>query len=288
MEIIYISSKFNSSDKINIIQLYQTGKSIKEVAIQFKCALMTIYLILKESNAVRTVSDSLKITGIKKRIKYSNEIIKLFNEGKSVQAISNILKIQRRTINKTLYENGIKHRNRSESMYNRMKHTSVEERCLLTKKANLTIKGTHPIHTEKTIHAMACGRFKNLSTIGTGETQFKEWIDKFGYGNIPQFPIGHYNIDIMIGNLAVEIHNCTTNPIKLPKIKKRIKYLLNSGFHVIYIWITPKKRRFLTISAAIYTVSILKFIESTPSIDSKYWVIRGSGEFVSSGSSDFN
>ena len=65
------------------------------------------------------------------------KLVELYKSGKSVKQLSEIFRINRNVINLRLSGVGITPRNRSQSMYLRMKQTSKEERKRLTTKAHI-------------------------------------------------------------------------------------------------------------------------------------------------------
>lgn len=206
-------------------------------------------------------------------------LVREYLAGKSVKALSQELGIARSGIALRLKDRGITPRNRSESMYNRMKQTSSEERQRLTNAAHEAKRGY--INSPETRHKMALCRNKRT---GMFEKEFISCLSNNGVPVFPQEPFLAYNLDIGCGNVAVEIHKQTGSPLA-GKFLKKLMDCIHAGKNMIYVWINPQKIRF---SDACYDkiVSLVKFINANPPERCKYWVVRGTGELYASGSFD--
>jgi very-short-patch-repair endonuclease len=103
---------------------------------------------------------------------------------------------------------------------------------------------------------------------------------------IPQKAIGPYNVDIAANSVAVECLGGGWHRTK--RHGHRLRYLLNSGWDVLYIWIRPTIGIPLTQHATEDIISFTEFRDRNPTAPSRYRVIRGSGEFITEGNLNSN
>jgi hypothetical protein len=206
-------------------------------------------------------------------------IVSEYLAGKSVKALAEELHVARRAIGLRLKNSGITPRNRSESMYNRMNHTSPEERKRLAEAANKAKRGKP--NTPEMLHKRALARKR---FIGMFEQEFIDAISAAGIPVVPQEPFLSYNLDIGCGDIAVEIHTQTYSPLAARYVKKLMN-CVNAGRSMIYVWINPQR---IDLTDACYqqVIAIIKAFRSDPPARSKYWVVRGTGELYATGSFD--
>lgn len=217
-------------------------------------------------SAIRTIVDA-------------DDIVRKYNSGRSVKSLANEFGVSRNVILHRLHAAGIQQRNRSESMYLRMAQTSPEERKRLASAANEAKRGRS--NSSEMLHKRAVAEQRR---IGKFESQFALFLKLAGIPVIPQQPFMSYNLDIGCGNVAVEIHTQSANPLTSKFIGKLMK-CVNAGMNMIYVWIPPRK---MMVSNECYTyvVSLVESIRSNPPARSKYWVVKGTGELYASGSFD--
>jgi hypothetical protein len=208
-------------------------------------------------------------------------IVSEYLSGKSVKALAGELHVARHAIALRLKNSGITPRNRSESMYNRMAQTPPEERQRLAEAAHEAKRGY--TNSPETRHKMALCKNKRS---GAYESEFIAALENAGIPVVPQEPFLAYNLDIGCGDIAVEIHTQTANPLTSNFIKKLME-CVNAGKNMVYVWITPHNP---VVTDACYqqVVSIVKAFRADPPARSKYWVVRRTGEIYASGSFDGN
>lgn len=212
-----------------------------------------------------------------------NNLIEEYHSGKSVKALAKEFGVSRNVIRHRLLKNGIRPRNRSESMFNRMAHTSPEERKKLVSAANAAARNR--IMPEETLHKIALARQKR---VGQFEQEFIESLTNAGIPVNPQEPFLRYNLDIGCGNIAVEIHTQIANPLSKNFIKKLME-CVHSGKNMLYVWISPRyKSGIVTDECYKQVISIVKACRTNPPKLTQYWVIRSTGELYTSGSFNFD
>lgn len=129
------------------------------------------------------------------------------------------------------------------------------------------------------LHRKAQWKQRTLIKEGAGERLLGSWLVEMGFPYTPQLAVGPYNLDLAVGNIAVEVHMASRQPSSSPGTRKRIEYLLNHDWSVIYIWISHS--HFLTEAAAYEVVALDYRLSRLPSGGREYRVVRGDGEFFS-------
>lgn len=255
----------------DIIQKYKSGFSCKQLAILYNCSTTPIYKILDWYNIKRRPFKS-----VKKKFDI-NSAISQYKKGASILSLSKIYGVDRNTIKSRFVEKNVPVRSSSDAADIRMKKLTELERKKLTSNANKRMKG-YKMSLKSRIKNSET-RQKNITHIGYGENEIFEWCQKKGLTLIPQYSIGCYNIDLAIKKFAVEIKINTCLPHHHRLDSKKIKYLLNLGWNVIYIFVSNKS--FICESQADQICSFFNFIRSNPSKRCEYRVIGREGKIKS-------
>lgn len=207
-------------------------------------------------------------------------VINLYSSGASVLSMSKQFNVSRNAIERVIAKNKLPIRNGSEANLIRFKNASLDEKRKVVKKANEAMrKLPHAFHHESSIK-QAISKEISLKKVGQFETDIIEYLKKFNYNPIPQKAFGTYNIDIAIGNIAIEVHVNSANPHAHPYFMKRIIMLLKGNWNVIYLKITQgglNKRGFDQLRICV------DFFSHNPSIAREYRMMRGTGEAVAIG-----
>lgn len=252
---------------------YLAGESISDLCKRYGMSKSAIKGRVHFEGLHRTRIDSANIM--------PNDLLARYMGGMSVKCLAFFYNTNRKSIVLRLNKLGIIQRNRSESMFLRMSQTSKEGRQALSSSAHAAIKNL-PIEIR---HAnrikVAIAKQKSIFEIGMGEPEMFSWLVARGLNPIKQLAVDVYNIDIAIGSVAIEIHNCPTNPHTCPKYMRRIEFLLKSGWSVLYIKIS--KRFPITSICADYAISFFQEMQRSKSTICEYRVIRGSGEVLAIG-----
>lgn len=142
------------------------------------------------------------------------------------------------------------------------------------------------VHGEEWAIATARGRERTLNRIGFGEWQLATWLRQYGLTFVLQQAVGHYNVDIGILPIAVELFMTAANPLGRIKMRQKVEYLLNRGIHVLFIMSSP--RHFLRAEVAEHVVAFLEEAQCDPSPVGQYRMIRGCGELMATSSRDLD
>src|SRR5690606_29265055 len=98
-----------------------------------------------------------------------------------------------------LVVNTIPIRNRSAAMFERMRQSTPEQRLALSAAAHAAVRGSIMSDEAKRRMALAKGRMR-----GEGEFILAAAFRALGHTVLEQHPVDFYNIDLLIGNVAVE------------------------------------------------------------------------------------
>lgn len=211
----------------------------------------------------------------------TDNLIKAYIGGQSIKQLAIANNVSRQVIYRILRENNIAIRNRSESMFNRMAQTSFAEKQRLTHSANVARRSIKPSERENMLKAIAAEKL--LYKAGDGEKEIFDFLAAKGYKPIWQKAFKSYNFDIAVGNVAVEICICSTNPLRIAHNLKKLMECVKFGWNFIFVWISPKTKIFLQ-SAYDDVVSFIETCNANPTPIGQYRVIRGNGEFYTAGS----
>lgn len=213
----------------------------------------------------------------------ANNLIEAYKSGQSIKQLSIVNNVSRNVIYRILRENNIATRNRSEAMFNRMAQTSFAEKQHIALAANIARRTIPTSDVENIRKALAAEKL--LYKAGEGEKEIFDFLSEKGYNPVWQKAFKSYNFDIAVGNVAVEISVCTSNPLKLAHNLKKVVECTKFGWNFIFVWCKPHKVIF---SDAAYN-DIIAYIErsnSDKSFIGQYRVIRCNGEFYTAGGFD--
>lgn len=213
-----------------------------------------------------------------------DDLVKRYSRGESEKALAKVFGVSRTIIRNRLVKAGVQPRGRSEAMFIRMANTSPEERARLATAAHDAVRGKPK--TPEFLLARAAGVEKQGARHGNVSPAELILASDLRNATLPvvhQKAIGPYNVDIATGTVAVEVLGGGWHRSKLHG--KRLRYMLDAGWDVIYIWVDGRRSP-LRPGAAQYVVAHCEFRDGNPALPRCYRVIRGGGEFVAEGSAD--
>lgn len=260
-----------SINKDRIIKMHESGLSVKEIAAKLDVSFPCVYRNLKSKN----------LGSNKKWLQIRDKAVALYVSGESENAVAKTIGVDRSTIRTCLIKSGVHIRSQSESELLKWSKMNLEQRKNQVKKANETIRNLgKEFHRQSSIK-QAKAKEQSLSKVGSLEIEFFNQLQSLGKKGIMQKAVDVYNIDIAIGNTAVEVHANSSIPHNHPYYRGRIKNLLKLGWNVIYIKCTGKV---LIERAADKVSQMIDFIESNKPLVSQYGMISGSGQLIATGS----
>jgi very-short-patch-repair endonuclease len=265
------------------IPAYVTRRILLRNGIKLRSRREALLLRFSNQTDEERKTEKRKVSGFTRRIALPTETIcKLYQDGTSEKALSQKFNTQRSCIRRCLTESGISPRGRSEAMFVRMSQTSAEERNRLASAAHAATKGRKTGIAERERRAVT--REQSQGRSDPTAMLLKEWLLKRGITSICEKSAGIYNIDLAVERtIAVELHGggwhlCGQHRKREPI---RIKYLLDSGWSVLTIWV-DKPYHPLREVVADYIIAMLQELRSKPSTRRQNRVIWGDGKDLSS------
>lgn len=275
-------TKPNSFDADDIVRRYVAGTSQMELRKTFGVSDLRIRKCLEAAGVhIRTNAEAR--IGLERVTVDAKAIVSRYLAGESEKALAEAFNTSRPTIRKRLVDAGVTPRNRSEGMYTRMAQTTQEERQRLSAAAHDAVRGSKRTR-ESVVEAARRREGRINGSVSPAELLLADMLHERGVEVIHQKAVGPYNVDLAAGSVAVEVLGGGWHRSK--RHGERLRYLLDSGWDVIYIWDDGAKGFPLGPGAAEYVISHLEFREGDPSTPRGYGVIRGTGEVLAGGRVD--
>jgi very-short-patch-repair endonuclease len=201
-----------------------------------------------------------------KRNDIDGQVVKLFNEGMSVKAISERIGVSRVPVARALRDAGIGTRSRGDAMLLRWQGMGEDERKETVRKAHESTKGA----SQSLAHRRALARSKSRR-IGKGEAEIVEWLTEAGIPVEHQAPIDIYNVDFLAGtDVAIELRVGKSHGFCRPKFRKKVENLLH-GHTVVLVWARDVES---IIACREQLVADLKVFCTDPTSRGQAWMIR--------------
>lgn len=262
-----------SSDVNNIINLYLSGKGLREISKIVRHKPETIKRVLIENGI------TLRVPANARKNLDSDLIAQLYESGESANALAVRFGVSRSAINRCLRESGIVVRGSSEANKLTASKRSPEEKRLYAQSAHDAVRGKS--QSEETLCKRAKGVQRNFRTFASPyEADIAEHLTLRGVEFVPQLAVGRYNLDFGISDhIALEVfgggwHAGGRHALRF---SKRSKYLFDRGYTIVICWITLKER-FDPSAVADYIVRLRDVLRSDPTTRCKHYVIGANGE----------
>lgn len=198
-----------------------------------------------------------------------DHLAKLYNSGVSELQLAKRFGVDRGSIRPRLLRAGVTIRGCGEALRLRMSKLSKKQRAAITKAANEKSRGSKT--SEQVMIARAKTHEKSLGYIGKGESEIFNWLTERGHKCTKQKAVNRYNIDMVVGRVAVEIVISTNNPLNLPHNRRKIEYLTKNGWAVIFIRV--RDFRHIIEAHADYVSAFINSVRRNPSLLGEYRVI---------------
>lgn len=229
--------------------------------------------IHKETLRKHLVARGIKVERKIKNLKElpDNEIISLYESGLSELELSKRFNVSRACIRNRLKHSTVKIRGQSEANIVSMGRMTFEQRQDRTRKANNALRGSKQSvqGREKRASGIEMSAYEQM--IGFGEKDLKDALNQRGIDAIWQKSCGIYNIDLAVGNVAVELKSGSSHLASSDKKRGRIKDLRESGFVSLYICFDCVDSLLQSID---YIISNINILNSNPPPLGEYRVIR--------------
>lgn len=228
-----------------------------------------------------TLSRKLKESGFKvhrgrggpKKLDLPIEDIKaMYQNGHSENAVSKHFGSDRGTIRKRLLEAGVRPRTQSEAEKLKWAKMDEQSRINQVKNAHEAVRGMTRRDADVIARAKTREQLKYSHLIGRGEFEFCELLSDRGISFTHQKAVEGYNIDIAIGNVAVELASCRGrySPFNAKEINRAEK-LLERGYHVVGVEFDSVDTLIKCADDVLAYVDLASDLKPT---DREYWVVR--------------
>jgi hypothetical protein len=155
-----------------------------------------------------------------------------FLSGGSVLAVARKHGCARATVKQALLRACVAPRTGSQANSNRFATATAAERKAITGAANAAVRGTKKAEAHKL--CIAATRARTLGVrLGKGEQELLAALADFA--PIPQFQIGPYNVDLLVGAVAVEVRQDTSRASLRPGGSERLEYIRDRGYPLLYV-----------------------------------------------------
>jgi very-short-patch-repair endonuclease len=222
-----------------------------------------------------------------RKIKSSDfpNLINLYNSGWSINKLSKFIKIDRgvitRLLSDELIKSGQRLRTQSEAERCKWSQMSKEQKYNQLFRAWNAVKGKQ--RTQEELFKRAETSFKTLRFIGKFEPEITKTLLSNGIKVTPQKPIGPYLVDIALDEffVAVEVETGSGCRSTSQRYIKRLKYIFNKGWTILFVFIPSRSERGLSIQKI--TKQIIFFSQSVSrdhSIGGQYGVIGSNAQTV--------
>lgn len=266
----------------DVIKRHLAGENLFSIAKIYGVKSDTLKERLKRINVPITIKSPKDL-----RVEVPvTQIINLFKNGMSVKCLAKKFSVSRGVINRRLRNNNIIPRDRSESMFNRMKNTPKTERQRISEKAHAAVKGRK--YSREELRNRAISRqmsFTPNKFTSRWERMFYEFCIKSKLPIIPQFAIEKYNVDFRIDKtpFVVEIFGAHWKCVEPhPTIfLERSKCFRKHNFITIVIW--ADDRNPISIGCIDKIQSLVNEFSRDKSVFREQYVILGDGNITSRG-----
>lgn len=183
------------------------------------------------------------------------EIVRRYQAGESELSLATAFGVNRFTIRQRLEEANVVIRDPSAAMYLRMARTPYDERRALSRAA-------------REAHMKSIAENAGHYSVGPGEVEIATMLETFGHDVKRQTSFGDRNVDITVGNVAIEIK---FNRESFDFSTDRVKDLVEAGYHVVFVGFDSLD----CISERLEEiVALIDFACRHPAPLGKHWVIR--------------
>jgi len=206
------------------------------------------------------------------RINLPSKVKSLYLSGASVLSLSKLFRVDRTAIYGNLKRLGVTDfRGGSEANYIRMGRMTKAETKTLTNACHAATKGKKRKESVLETASQSRQKMKSAFFIGAGEKETFEKLKTLGFNPIQQKSIGRYNIDIMVGSVAVELTCKSHAPHRDKHNLAKIKYLLKCGHGVVFVHATTPA---VLLGCFNKFIPHLQSLCANPSTNGQYWMVR--------------
>lgn len=267
-----MTRKIEFPDTDDLIRRYKAGESAYKLACEKGVTDKVIVRMLKSAGVYEDrTGDRVSLD--------TDDLITRYLAGESEKTIADSLGVNRWTIRRRLVKAGIEPRGRSDAELLKWSFMPDDKRRQQVSAAHAATRG-RAIPRDVQIR-MAQGRERTKSHAAAAEYHLAGLLQDRGVALSLQKAVDIYNLDIAIDSppVAVEIFGGYWHGIGDHKRRffERTVYLLNSGWHVIIVWVDGRRYP-VNIDCADYIVALVQSLGGDIPVRGQYRVILGNGE----------
>lgn len=261
--------KFTDGFLDDAVRLYNEGLTLKAIGERLSCSPDNLSKAMR-GRGVDTTAGRHRPACNRKNLDVE-DIVAAHLGGASVQQIARHHGVDRITIRRRLVEQGVQPRGRSDAMYTRMAALAPEQRKQLASAAHEAIRGVkRPRHVLLAAAAQRESGGRKVN-IGPGEEIFTRFLSDRGIEYRFQAACDIYNIDILVGSVAVELTGCPNRYRARPDFARRTEQIISSGRKVLYVDFRPVDCLTHCLEDVLATINK---VEGLPAVKGEYRVIR--------------
>ena len=250
----------------NALAMFDGIKNLKDVAGELGVHPSALSKAIRRNGfAIPLGKDS------KERKQLPDELIaRSYIAGLSELELSKEYGVDRIVIRRRLKEQGVEIRGPSAANIVSAARLSPEFRQKRAEAAHAAVRGKKRTHDELVRRSITKESIECY--IGSGENELKQLLIAAGFDVIPQKTCDIYNIDLAVGNVAVELKSgvSTLGICHSDHTSGRIEKLIESGYSVLYVCFRDIEA---LVAAFDNIVSEINILSSLPTVRGQYRVI---------------
>lgn len=263
------------------LQRYIAGESLAKLAGECGVNIKVLLRYARERN--------IPLRGRRQTIPNLSMLVDRYINGQSEKSICQEFGFSRSVFRRRLIENGITPRSGSDSMRLRWQRATPEQRIQMTSNAHTAMRGKK--RSTEDLKSRALGKELARSHSTPVEDSLALRLNQCGFMVTQQKAIGLYNVDIALHTppIAIEIFGGRfhASGFHAARFHERVKYILNSVWHVLIIWIDAKYHP-LSAECDKAIISFSEELSLNPSSSREYRVILGNGKLAPISKTYFN
>lgn len=261
-----MTRKTDSSLINKSIQLVRDGFSVSTACKETGISISVLRRAIKQFE-VKTPESIAK----EKLDSISKDMISMYQNGESENSVAKHFNVSRNVVRRYIKEFEIKPRTQSEAEALKWSKMTEEQRNAQVKPAHDSVRGVKKTEAAKIALAKARERIKYNSLIGPGEIELVQLLNDRGIKNVHQKAIKFYNVDIAVGNIAVELTLDRSRYTSFnPKEIKRAKNLLECGYYTLAVQFDKESTLIACGDDIIAAIDEMSRLEP---FTSEYWVV---------------
>lgn len=210
---------------------------------------------------------------------HHDELLRRYLAGESENKLAREAGVNRWTFRRRILAAGIIPRGKSEAETLKWAQMMPTERASQVAAAHDATRGVS--QTWEKMCARALGVEKSLPNAAPVEFTLADALRSYGLAITQQKALGIYNLDVALDELSIAVEvfggNWHSQGNHLARFFKRSIYVLNSGWHLVILWVDGRRHPF-GLGAVEYLVAFAEKARRNPTMCRQYRVILGNGQ----------